>query len=136
MRHAVGAGIFVAGMTLALACAPSTSPLDLAGNYALTSVNGMPLPYLLPGSSAGVRVELLEASFTLNPGGTYSETGYRRTTTSTGVTLAFPVDAGNFRRSGENLTLESLIFPKRMATISNGVLTVVDQQLTLIYRKA
>jgi hypothetical protein len=134
MRHAVGAGIFIAGVTLALACAPSTSPLDLAGRYALVTVNGMPLPYLLS-ATATTRVELLEDTFTLNPGGTYSEAGYRRVTSPTGVTIAFPVDAGNFRRRGEELTLESLIFPARMARIANGEMTIVDQQLTLVYRK-
>jgi hypothetical protein len=135
MRHAVGSGIFLAGITLALACAPSTSPLDLAGIYSLATVNGQPLPYLLSVTGT-TRVELLEDTFRLNPGGTYSETGYRRTSSSTGVTFAFPVDAGNFRRSGDQLMLESLIFPARKARIANGELTIVDQQLTLVYRKS
>jgi hypothetical protein len=134
MRHAIGTGLIFAGVSLALACAPSTSPLDLAGRYALISVNGQPLPYLLPGGGT-TRVELLEDTFNFNPGGTYSEAGYRRMTSPTGISFSFPVDAGHLRRRGDQLRLESLIFPLRTATISHGEIRMVDQQLMLVYRK-
>jgi hypothetical protein len=134
LRHSVGAGIFIAGLAIALACSPSTSPLDLAGVYALSSVNGQALPYVLE-STPSTSVELLDDRFTLNPTGTYSEAGYKRITTNGAVSLTFPVDAGNFTRYGDQLTLESFLFSSRTGSIRNGTLTVIDQNLTLVYRK-
>jgi hypothetical protein len=134
MRHPVGAGIVLAGMAFALACSESTSTLELTGTYSLTSVNGSPLPFLLP-STGATQVELLSDSYTLTPSGTYSEAGYKRFTTSGAVSLTYPVDAGYFTRLGDEITLQSLLYPVRVGTIRNGALTVVDQNLTLIYKK-
>jgi hypothetical protein len=134
IRHTVGAGIVAAGVTLALACTASTSPLELAGTYSLFTVNGSPLPYALAGTG-GTKVELLGDSFTLNPSGTYSEAGYKRFTTGGVVTFTYPIDAGNFTRRDDDITLASLLFPSRSGTISNGVFTVADGSLTLVYRR-
>jgi hypothetical protein len=134
MRHTVGAGIFLAGIAVALACSQSTSPLELAGTYSLTSVNGSPLPFLLP-STGATQVELLSDSYSLTPGGTYSEAGYKRFTTGGGVSFSYPVDAGHFTRLGDEIKLQSMLFSARVGTIRNGALTVIDQNLTLVYKK-
>jgi hypothetical protein len=68
MRRTVSAGIALFAGSLMLGCTPMTSPLDLSGVYVLKSVNGVPLPFVLPGTGA-TTVVVLSDEFTLNPGG-------------------------------------------------------------------
>jgi len=134
MRRTVSDGIVLAAAMLVLACSPPTSPLDLAGIYTLRTVNGLPLPYLFP-LAGTTQVEALDDTFTLNPGGTYAESGHKLFDVAGVVTVTYPIDAGNFTRRGDDITFESLIYGASMGTVSNGTLTLVEQGLTLVYQR-
>lgn len=134
MRRTAAVGMTLLAASLALGCTPVTSPLDLAGVYSLKTVNGHPLPYVLP-QAGTTTVVVLNDAFTLNPAGTYSEQGYKSYLTAGVVSVGFPVDAGYFTRRDNVITLESLIFGTRPASIVNGSFTMVQDSLTLVYQK-
>jgi len=134
MRRTLTASFVVVAASLTLGCTPLTSPLDLAGSYSLKSVNGLPVPYTFPAD--GSTVVLVEDDvFTLNPGGTYAESGQEQVTTA-GVPSVRPViDAGYFTRRNNTVTLESLLVGTRDASIQGGTFTLVQQGITLVYQK-
>lgn len=134
MRKHFAAGTLLAAAVFAAGCTPLTSPLDLSGVYSLKSVDGKPLPYELPHVGTTTVVVISDA-FILNPSGTYAEEGYKSYTTGGVVSVAFPVDAGSVSRRNESVTLESLLFGLRPATIRGGTLTMVSEGLTLVYEK-
>jgi hypothetical protein len=134
MRRSVFAGITLVAASFAIGCSPVTSPLDVSGLYSLKTINGAAVPAVI--SQAGATtITVWNDAFTLTPSGTYSEQGYKSSTTSGVTTISYPIDAGNFTRLDNAITLESLIVGARPATLSNGTLTVVDQGLTLVYQK-
>ena len=139
MRKSVAAGTFLAAavftvVVVAAGCSPLTAPFDLEGVYSLKSVNGKPLPFALA-QGGPTTVVVLNDAFILNAAGTYSEEGDKSYTTGGVVSVTFPVDAGSFTRRNNSVTLESLLFGMRPATISNGTLTMVEDSLTLVYQK-
>ena len=124
----------VACASLALACTDATSPIEFAGTYTLQTVDGLPLPYVFQNTGA-TKVEALEDTFVLNIAGTYSEAGQKRFTTNGVVTITFPVDAGNFTRRGDAVTLQSLLFGTWTGTVKDNTFTLVQSGLTLVYRR-
>jgi hypothetical protein len=134
MRRTVAVGIVLAAGSLMVGCAPDTSPLDIAGIYLLTTVNGLPLPYVFP-QVGTTTAEVLNDKFTLTPDGTYAETGEKRFITDGLISFTFPADAGTFTRRGTAISLESLISGSASATLQNGTLTLLDQGLTLVYQQ-
>lgn len=134
MRRTAIAGIGLIAAVFAIGCSPATSPLDLSGLYSLKTINGATLPAVIspPGATT---VTVWNDAFTLTPNGTYSEQGYKSSTTAGVTSVSYPVDAGSFTRRDNAITLESLIVGIRPAMLSNGTLTVVDAGLTLVYQK-
>jgi len=117
-----------------LACAPPTSPLGVVGTYALQSVNGMPLPYLLQDAGA-TKVHVLDDLIILTSSSSFSEMGHKTLTTGSMVSLQVPIDAGTFERRGNTITLESLLFGRWTGSIRGSTLTMVQQGFTLVYQK-
>jgi hypothetical protein len=134
MSHRLTAKLAVVAAAFTLGCSPTTSPLDIVGTYSLKSVSGSPLPYQLPGAGP-TRVHVLDDMIILTPSGTYSEVGHKLFTTGSSVSVATPVDAGNFRRRGDSVTMESLLIGTWTGTIKGSTLTLEQQGLTLVYEK-
>jgi hypothetical protein len=134
MRSTAFARLALAAAAAAFGCSPPTSPLELAGVYTLQTANGAGLPYALPVADA-MLVEVLSDAFTLHPSGTYGEIGEKRYTSAGFAGVAFVTDAGTFTRRGDAIVFESLLLGRRPATIRNGVLTLVDHDVTLVYQK-
>jgi hypothetical protein len=134
MRRTVYAAVALAAASMAIGCSPVTSPLDVSGLYSLKTINGAALPAVISQTGA-TTITVWNDAFTLTPNGTYSEQGYKSSTTSGVISISYPVDAGNFTRRDDAITLESLLVGIRPAVLSNGTLTVVDRGLTLVYQK-
>jgi hypothetical protein len=134
MNHRLAARIALVAAAFTLGCSPTTSPLDVIGTYMLKSVSGSPLPYQLPGTGP-TRVHVLDDMIILTPSGTYSEVGHKIFSTGSTVTVAAPVDAGNFTRRGDVITMESLLIGIWSGTINGNTLTLEQQGLTLVYEK-
>jgi hypothetical protein len=134
MSHRLAARVALVAATFALGCSPTTSPLDVIGTYVLKSVSGAPLPYQLPGTGP-TRVHVLDDMIILTPSGTYSEVGHKLLTTGSAAVVAAPVDAGNFRRRGDVITMESLLIGIWSGTVNGNTLTLEQQGLTLVYEK-
>jgi hypothetical protein len=134
MRRTIVVISAAAVTALSSGCTPVTSPLDLAGTYTLKTVNGAVLPYQIP-QVGPTSVVALNDEFTLTPDGTYAESGQEQVTTAGIVSISPLIDAGDFTRRNDALTLESLLFGARPATVSGTTLTLVQNGLTLVYRK-
>lgn len=78
---------------------------------------------------------MLDDMIILTPSGTYSEVGHKLFSTGSTVTVAAPVDAGNFRRRGDVITMENLLIGIWSGTINGNTLTLEQQGLTLVYVK-
>lgn len=134
MSHRLAARVALVAAAFTLGCSPATSPLDVVGTYSLKSVSGSPLPFQLP-ETGPTRVHVLDDMIILTPSGTYSEVGHKLFTTGSAVTVATPVDAGNFRRRGDVITMESLLIGIWSGTIRGSTLTLEQQGFTLVYEK-
>jgi hypothetical protein len=134
MNHRLATRIALVAAAFTLGCSPATSPLDVIGTYTLKSVSGSPLPYQLP-EVGPIKVHVLDDMIILTPSGTYSEVGHKLFTNGTMASVATPVDAGNFRRRGDAITMESLLIGVWSGTIKGSTLTLEQQGLTLIYEK-
>jgi hypothetical protein len=116
----------------------STNPgANVAGNYSLRTVNGSQLPYTL--SSSGVnKLEITDDVVIINDGGTYTESGHTRTTTSTGVTTQSVVDAGTYTLNGTAITFRSSVDgSSTFGTVSGSTLTIADVNagISAVYSK-
>src|SRR5476651_871548 len=93
MRRTVFVGMALVAASLAIGCSPVTSPLDVSGLYSLKTINGAALPAVI--SQAGATtITVWNDAFTLTPSGTYSEQGYKSSTTSGVTSISYPIDAG------------------------------------------
>lgn len=134
MNHRLLARVALVAAVFTLGCSPATSPLDVIGTYSLKSISGSPLPYQLP-QDGPTAVHVLDDMIILTPSGTYSEVGHKLFINGSMVSVATPVDAGNFRRRGDAITMESLLIGVWTGTIKGSTLTLEQQGLTLVYEK-
>ncbi len=130
---------FVAAIFLAafVACGgdSSTNPSEsIAGTYTLRTVNGSALPFTFY-SDATTKVEVTDDAITINEGGTFTETGHTRTTTSGRVTTESIVDAGTYTRNGTAITFKGSDATPTSGSISGSSLTLADQGISAVYSK-
>lgn len=115
----------------------ATSPgsASVAGSYALQTVNGDPLPYIVLQIGAD-KIEVLNETVTLLDGGTFTQQGSLRVTESGVVSVQSYVDAGSYVRTGTALAFEfNSDGSTGTGTISGNTITVGVSGLSLVYRK-
>ena len=72
LRRAAALFAFTAAAALG-GCSDTTLPSGVAGNYGLTTVNGHALPYVLPGTDAGVHITLLSGTIQIKSNGDFDQ---------------------------------------------------------------
>ena len=109
MRSHVKAIFAVLGIVLVAACnEPTVVNGDASGTYALTAVNGSPLPFTL-NATATDTVLLTSGNITINAGGTFVETLSADVTKGGVKTTETNVCPGNYVQRGNSFTFtESL----------------------------
>jgi hypothetical protein len=115
-RFLRAAAAVVAVALLAACGSDSTGPNDanVAGGYALTTVNGSALPYTVP--NTGGNTEIVEqATITLNTDSTYA---VNATGTVNGSTSTIAADAGHYTVAGSQVTFTSSLISSAQYTAS------------------
>lgn len=109
MRSHVKAIFAVLGIVLVAACnEPTVVNGDASGTYALTAVNGSPLPFTLDATATDTLV-LTSGNITINADGTFVETLSADETIAGVKTTQTNVCPGNYVQSGKAFTFsESL----------------------------
>jgi hypothetical protein len=118
-------------LVLLAACGDSTGPETIVGTYSLRTVNGAGLPYVIAQAGAD-KDELIDDAFTLNEGGTWTESGHLRSTRSGVVTTQSVVASGTYTRTGTAITLTDGS-ESTSGTVSAGTLTISDQGVSAVY---
>ena len=121
-----------------------TGPMDVSGNYSLTTVNSSTLPYTIP-HTPGHTIVISSATGTIGAGHSYSinATG----TVDGGEPGQVIADAGTYTVSGSTVTFTSSIVggASYTAAASSGTLTAVvpgafagstDVSITLVFTKS
>lgn len=104
------------------------------GTYALQSVNGAGLPYVLQPTNP--RVELVSDQFLINSDGTFSEVGQTRTTPSGGSSTTDPFNEyGTWSVSGNQVFFRFSDSSTENGTISGSEITFSTGNGSAIYRK-
>ncbi len=120
-------------VSLLTGCGDATGPEAIAGNYALRTINGQDLPFILV-QVLSDKIEITAGSVRINSDNTYSTsvtvaiteggTTTSETGTSTG-TYTLNGTAITFTSEGETFT----------GSITGNTLTIIDEGLTLVYQK-
>jgi hypothetical protein len=134
---------FVATMILAILSAAgcggdSTSPAaqSIAGSWTLQSVNGSPLPFIVPQTGAD-KLEVLSDVLVISGTGSFTQTTSTRTTTNGVPTTQSVVDAGSYTLNGSTVTLHfsSDGFIGTASWSGNTITTVTGEGLALVYKR-
>lgn len=106
MRSHVKAIFAVFGIVLVAACNEATVPNgDASGTYALTAINGSPLPFLLDATATDTLV-ITSGNITINANGTFVETLTADETIGGVKTTNTNVCPGNYVQSGNAFTFQ------------------------------
>lgn len=138
MRRLAATILLLAAATLP-ACGDSTGPgLGLGtptGTYTLRTINGSALPFTVD-DGAGTVVVILSDAFALQDGGRFTETFSLRVTENGTTTTETNTNAGAWTLAGTAVRLTFDVDGLSVSgTLSGGVLTIVDEGLSLVYRR-
>ena len=113
----------------------STGPGDsTAGAYALTSVNGAPLPFVKV-QAGTYKYEITADTYTLADAGTWTEIRADRTTSNGAVTTSTKSDAGTWSTNGTSITLTSPANGAVSGTVSGSTLSLSSAGNTMVFTK-
>lgn len=128
---------FVLPLAAMLACSGdgSTGPgASIAGAYALTTVNGAPLPFVV--QQAGTyKYEITADTYMLAAGGSWTEVRADRTTSNGAVTTSTKTDAGSWSSNGTSITLTSPTSGALSGSVSGNTLSLSSAGNTLVFTK-
>ena len=114
---------------------PVTPPIsEIAGSYALASVNGNILPFTYATQGAD-KAEVLDDVITLNENGTWTEIWHDRYTMNGVVTTEEMTDEGAYSRTGTRITLTSSFGGAIVADVTNGKITMSGNGFSLVYAR-
>lgn len=128
--------LFVLISTVGCGGSDSTSPAtsSVVGTYALKSIDGLSLPYVTDLNSAS-KTEVLDATYSLNADGSYSQLVHYRMTTATSVTVTNAGDVGAYLSVNGALTLFSTTGLGQLnGSVGGGTLTIVASSV-LVYTR-
>ncbi|MBC8087659.1 MAG: hypothetical protein H7Z40_10365 [Phycisphaerae bacterium] len=122
------------GVASLVGCLSSEPVTTLEGMYPLRSVNGTALPYVVS-QSGGTKVELIDDAYAIYQGLTFSQSGHLRTSVNGQSTVANRTNAGNLVLDGNSIRFRSGTGgAERLATSQGNTLTVVETDITYVYR--
>ena len=125
----------------AVAVLSSCSALDaigtagrVNGTFELEYVNGSRVPALLY-QEPGYRLEVLNANFTLETDGTYTEAGIVRETVNGNSSTRSSSSFGYYDYSNGELTFDEEGGHRYYGTLTGSTLVIEDQGVTMEYRR-
>ena len=133
MRNA----LMISIVTLSVACIGGgiVGSSTVTGAYALSTINGSPLPYTMSGSGT-TKTEIVGDTIFLYEGFTFAETKSSRTTLNGAATTASHTETGSYGLLGTSISLRGNDGgPLRVATIEANTMTLVDAGLTSVFKK-
>ncbi len=133
--------IAAAAMLLVAACGDKNpNGVDpITGTYVLQSVDGHPLPYVVPGETPSDELALTAGSIVLMDGGRFTMSITMRYTAAGSSTDMTMNAGGTYRVAGASVTF-TVVDPESGsstfgATVSNGTLTVSEEGETWVFRR-
>lgn len=126
--------LFIVALTACTADTPIGGS-TVTGAYSLRTVNGAPLPYTTAGSGTN-KTELVDDTFTLFQGGTYSRVMHTRATVNGTATTTTITDSGPYGLQGTSITFTSNANQTQtLANYTRDAFTVVKSGVTSEYSK-
>ncbi len=126
------ASVFILSSCNAIDSIANSGRVD--GTYELTSINGDRVPSVVY-QEPGYRVEVLNANFTLEDNGTYTEAGIIRETVNGVSTTRSTSTYGYYDYYNGELTFDESGGHRYYGFLEAGTLTIEDQGVQMIYRR-
>lgn len=137
-RKVLSLGAALIAATLLAGCsaidALGTGTGRVAGTYELRSVNGASLPALYY-QEPGYRLEVLNANFTIETDGTYSEALILRETVNGSTSTTSQSTYGFYDYLDGELTFDEASGRRYYGFVDGNTLTVEDEGVRMVYRR-
>lgn len=131
--------VALAVSALVVGCKDSSGPggeANIHGTYNLHMVNGQSLPFAVIVLGTEYRLEVSSGSLTVNADNTYALSTTLRETESGTTTTVTEASTGTWTRSNNAITFtDGSDGTSITGAAGNGTITVVDQGLTIVFRK-
>lgn len=137
MRKVGFAGLALASLAILSSCTALdsiTSAGRVRGTYELTTVNGDQVPALVY-QEPGYRLDVLNAAFTLEDDGTYSEAGIVRETVNGQSSTRSSSSYGTYDVYNGEITFDESSGRRYYGTLDGTTLIVDDQGVRMVYRR-
>jgi hypothetical protein len=137
MRGIKSAAVAFASVAILSSCAALDSISNgglVRGTYELTSVNGDRVPAVVY-QEPGYRLEVINAEFTLEDDGTYSEGGIIRETVNGQTSTRSSSSYGYYDNYNGELTFDESTGRRYYGTVDGTTLIIEDQGVRMTYRR-
>ncbi len=137
MRKVRSVGIVLASLAILSSCTALDSITGagrVRGTYELSTVNGYQVPAVVY-QEPGYRLEVLNAAFTLEDDGTYSEAGIVRETINGQTTTRSSSSYGDYDYYNGELTFDESTGRRYYGTVDGVTLVIEDQGVRMSYRR-
>jgi hypothetical protein len=137
MRKIKSAALGVGALVLLSSCTALdaiSATNRVRGTYELANVNGDPVPAVVY-QEPGYRLEVLNAAFTLEDDGTYSEAGIVRETVNGQTATRSSESYGYYDYYNGELTFDESTGRRYYGSLDGTTLTIDDQGVRMIYRR-
>jgi hypothetical protein len=135
MRKVWSAGLAIAALTILSSCSAIDAIAGRTdGTYELRTVNGASVPAVIY-SEPGYRVEVLNANFTLEDDGTYTEAGIIRETVNGQSSTTSSSSYGTYDYYNGEVTFYENSGRQYYGRLDGSTLIVEDQGITMEYRR-
>ena len=137
MRKVRSAGMLLASLAILSSCTALdsiTSAGRVRGTYELWTVNGNQVPSVVY-QEPGYRLEVLNAAFTLEDDGTYSEAGLVRETINGQTSTRSSSSYGYYDYYNGELTFDESSGRRYYGNVDGNTLLIDDQGVTMTYRR-
>ena len=137
MRKARSVGFALAALTVLSSCSALdaiSSAGRTRGTFELTNVNGVRVPAVIY-SEPGYRVEVLNANFTLEDDGSYTEAGIVRETVNGSSSTSSSSSYGTYDYYNGQITFYESNGRQYYGSLDGYTLIVDDQGMTMEYRR-
>src|SRR5215217_8936450 len=137
MRRIKSAGLALASLAILSSCSTLdsiTSAGRVRGTYELSTVNGYQVPAMVY-QEPGYRLDVLNAAFTLEDDGTYSEAGIVRETINGQSTTRSTSSYGYYDYYNGEITFDESGGRRYYGTLDGTTLVVEDQGVRMVYRR-
>lgn len=137
MRRIKSAGLALASLAILSSCSTLdsiTGSGQVRGTYELTDVNGTRVPAVVY-QEPGYRLEVLNAAFTLEDDGSYTEAGIVRETINGQAFTRSSESYGYYDYFDGELTFEESTGRRYYGTVNGTTLIIDDQGVRMTYRR-